>query len=345
MIVTASKSVYITGIAGFLGCHLAEFFLKAGWDVSGCDNLIGGDADNVPAGARWDRIDCADLNALSDSMRNGAPDVVIHCACTAYEGLSVFSPYYVTENTSGIATSAISAAIKIGARRFVYCSSMARYGHHGIVKYDEAMLTNPVDPYGIAKVAGERILAALAKVHGLEYAVVVPHNIYGPKQKYDDPYRNVAAIMVNRMLQGLQPCVYGDGSQKRCFSYIDDVVPTLFDIATAPKDLVNGQTYNIGPDSGEVSILDLAKTLASIMEFDLKPIFLPPRPMEVHHAVCSSDKIRQIFGFKQKVSLKDGLSRLIEYILDRGVRPFKYHMPVEIISDKTPHHWISKSWT
>ena len=91
---------------------------------------------------------------------------------------------------------------------------------------------NPVDPYGVSKVAAENILKILSKTHKFEYNIAVPHNIIGPKQKYDDPYRNVASIMINLMLQNRQPYIYGDGEQKRCFSYIDDDLFCLKEMAT-----------------------------------------------------------------------------------------------------------------
>ena len=86
------------------------------------------------------------------------------------------------------------------------------------------MNTKPVDPYGIAKVAAEQCLINLANLNGMEWNIAVPHNIIGPNQKYDDPYRNVVSIFINRNLQGKPAVIYGDGKQERCFSYIDDVI-------------------------------------------------------------------------------------------------------------------------
>ena len=92
---------------------------------------------------------------------------------------------------------------------------MARYGKQETVPFREDMVCKPQDPYGIAKYAGELLVSNLCNTHGMEYVIAVPHNITGPRQKYDDPFRNVASIMINLMLQGRQPIVYGDGTQKR----------------------------------------------------------------------------------------------------------------------------------
>ena len=107
---------------------------------------------------------------------------------------------------------------------------MARYGDIS-TPFKETDKVNPVDPYGVSKVAAENILKILSKTHGIEYNIAVPHNIIGPKQKYDDPYRNVASIMINLILQGRQPTIYGDGTQKRDFTHVEDIADGLYRIA------------------------------------------------------------------------------------------------------------------
>src|SRR5207237_10891657 len=105
------------------------------------------------------------------------------------------------------------------------------------------MVPRPQVPYGIGKYTAELMLQNLAETHGMEWAVAVPHNIFGPRQKYDDPYRNVAAIFINLMLQGRQPCIYGDGNQRRCFSYISAVVMQVKHMAYEPACTRQGVTF------------------------------------------------------------------------------------------------------
>jgi UDP-glucose 4-epimerase len=170
--------------------------------------------------------------------------------------------------------------------------------------------------------------------------IAVPHNIIGPRQKYDDPYRNVASIMINLMLQGRQPIIYGDGTQVRCFSSIEDDVSCLIEFATNP--LAVGEIFNIGPDEGSVTINELAELIAKKLNFDLKPIFMEGRPQEVKYATCSANKIRGTFGYKTSVTTEVAIEQMIDYIRDRGVRKFTYHLPVEIVSEKTPKTWSQK---
>lgn len=332
------KKVFITGIAGFLGSHLADAFLEKGWIVSGCDNLIGGYRDNVPKNAVFFQQDCLDLEGLTRIMAGS--DLIYHTACTAYEGLSVFSPSLVVANTTQISVNTMTAAIRNSVPKFVHCSSMARYGAQEIYPFTEDMLCKPQDPYGIAKYTAELLLKNLAEVHGVDLVIAIPHNIIGPRQKYDDPYRNVVSIMINLMLQGRQPIIYGDGEQVRCFSSIEDDIDCLVEFATNEKAV--GEIFNIGPDEDSMTINQLAALIAKILNFKLEPIYMPGRPQEVKYATCSAEKIRKYFGYQTKITPESAIKNMIKYILERGVRKFAYHLPVEIISEKTPKTWSQK---
>lgn len=329
--------VFISGVAGFLGSHLADAFIASGCRVVGIDTLLGGYMDNVPKDVGFAQVDCNDLERVRQVMAGS--DVVYHCAATAYEGLSVFSPHLVTQNIVTATTGMVAAAVATGVKRFVACSSMARYGSQR-VPFTEDMTPKPQDPYGIGKVAAEDLLKNLADVHGMEWVIAVPHNIIGPRQKYDDPYRNVAAIFINRMLQGQDPYIYGDGSQERCFSFVSDVVRPLVQLADDPT--CAGQVFNVGPDKESVTVLKLAMTIADLIGHNLQPKFTRARPQEVKLANCSADKARHVLGYEPHVSLRDGLAEMIAWIRTRGPRPFTYHLPLEIVTDKTPETWSKK---
>ena len=330
--------IFISGIAGFLGSHIADAMLAMGHEVIGCENLIGGEKDNVPDGAEFHEDDCNDLESMQKLLRG--VDIVYHTACTAYEGLSVFSPKLVSENTYLNSVSLASAAIKNNVRRFVHCSSMARYGTQETVPFTEDMICKPQDPYGISKFSAELILRNLCGVHGMELVIAVPHNIIGPRQKYDDPFRNVASIMINLMLQGRQPIIYGNGEQKRCFSFVQDDIDCLNKLAF--QDNVVGEVINIGPDEEFVTINQLAETIAKLIGFRLDPIYLKDRPQEVKLATCSADKARRLLGYQTKYTLEQGLSEMVAYIEKKGPRPFSYQLPLEIVNELTPKAWTDR---
>jgi UDP-glucose 4-epimerase len=329
--------VFITGIAGFLGSYVAEHFRDLGWDVSGIDNLRGGSIENVPDGVEFQVIDCLDRAAFLPLL--AGTELVYHCACTAYDGLSVFSPAFVYRNTAQATVEVASAAVASGVARFVYCSSMARYGELG-APFTEDMTPAPANPYGLAKHAAELIVQNLFETHGGEYCIAIPHNIIGPRQRFDDPYRNVASIMINRMLRGFQPIIYGDGSNMRCFSFVQDVISCLDAMGTSAA--AAGEVINIGPDEGAVSILGLAEEIADSLNFDLDPIFVPARPLEVSVALCSSDKARRLLDYETKTTLREGLNSMIEWIGSHEPTDFSYDLDIEILTEQTPSTWVEK---
>jgi UDP-glucose 4-epimerase len=324
--------IFITGIAGFLGSHLADRMINLGHDVLGNDTLIGGYEDNVNHKATLYKVDCCNRERMADIMKN--VDVVIHTAATAHEGLSVVSPDFITKNVFQATVSTISAALENKVRRFVYCSSMARYGNQQ-TPFTEDMKPMPVDPYGIAKVAGEDTLRMLSDTHGMEWNIAVPHNIVGPRQRYDDPFRNVMSIMINRNLQGKPAIIYGDGLQTRCFSYVDDCIQCLEKLIL-DNDIV-GQIINIGPDEGTITVKDLANLIANKTGCNLQPIHVDDRPQEVKHATCSADKARQVLNYKTTTDLETAVERTIDYIKKRGTKPFDYTFP--LVNSKTPRTW------
>jgi len=330
--------IFISGVAGFLGSHIADRMIDSGHQVVGVDNLVGGYLDNVNDSIEFYQSDCCYLNSMVKFMRGC--DVVVHAACTAYEGLSVFSPNLISQNTYQITSTLLSAAIQNNVKRFVHCSSMARYGEQEVIPFTEDMICKPQDPYGIAKYAAELLVKNLSDIHGMEYVIAVPHNIIGSRQKYDDPYRNVASIMINLMLQNRQPIIYGDGEQRRCFSFIEDDIYCL-EKCIFDKNVV-GQIINIGPDEEFVSINELAQLISEILVFKLEPIYMPGRPQEVKFASCSADKARRLLGYQTKTNLKDGLSDMVEYIRNRGPKKFKYHLDLEILKGNTPKTWSEK---
>jgi len=330
--------VTITGVAGFLGSHLADRFLAEGWQVKGVDSLIGGYASNVPKGVEFYGYDLAsDVETIEDAFDGS--ELVIHAACTAYEGLSVFSPSLVVKNTVQASINALTASQRQGVKKFIYLSSMARYGSIP-TPYNEDQEPCPQDPYGIAKLASEKLVRNLCNTHGMDWVILVPHNIIGPRQKYDDPFRNVASIMTNRLLQGKPPIIYGDGEQMRCFSFIQDVVEPLWTACHSPKAL--SQVINIGPDEEAVTINQLAQKLQKIIGTDLEPIYIGGRPQEVKIALCSSRKARELLNYRTSTTLDEGLTDLVNWIRDRGTKEFEYHLPIEIHTEALPETWARR---
>lgn len=331
--------IWITGIAGFLGSHLADACLARGDIVAGNDSLICGDKNNVPAKAKFHKYSCQDgprIGNFVDDLRAFKPDVVVHCAATAHEGLSTFSPHFVTRNIFEASIATFSAAIAAGVKRIVFMSSMSRYGGQE-TPFNEDMRPAPVDPYGVAKVAAEDCLKILCNSHDVKYSILVPHNIFGSRQNYTDPFRNCAAIMINRCLRGDAPIVYGDGLQTRCFSPVKDCIPSILRAIDGKAD---GHVVNIGPDKGEIAIVALATKIRHLTGISQKAIHMDDRPNEVKHAYCSSDKARKMLHYKEKQTLDECLKEMVADIKKRGPKPFKWGFPLEIVTDHIPKTWL-----
>ncbi len=334
--------IWITGIGGFLGGHLADELKNIGHDIKGNDSRI---CSSIDQGYEED---CCDYKIMHAMISYHKPDVLIHCAATAHEGLSNFSPSFITRNIYEASVATFSVAIAAGVKRIVFMSSMARYGNginevSGIISrhtppFVEHFNTSPIDPYGIAKVAAEETLKSLCKLHNVEYAIIVPHNIIGTRQRYNDPFRNVASIMINRALQGKPILIYGDGQQKRCFSPIKDCLHSLVQTIDAP---ISGEVINIGPDGGEITVLELANIIRDLTGGKAEIQHLQARPNEVKDAWCSSDKARRLLGFNPQQSLRDCMAEMVLYIKEHGTKEFNYSFPIEI-EKGCPEVWRKK---
>ena len=330
--------IFITGIAGFLGANLADYYLSKNFKVSGCDNLIGGTLENINLKKiKFFKADCENLSEMSKIIKD--IDVVVHAAAYPHEGLSSFSPYLISKSNFTGSISVFTASIQNNVKRIVFCSSMARYGDVKPPFFEEQEL-NPVDPYGVSKLAAENTLKILSKTHNIEYNIAVPHNIIGPKQKYDDPFRNVVSIMTNLMLQKRRPIIYGDGEQTRSFSDIDDCIYCLDKLITDKN--ITSEIINIGPDEESITINELYKILCNKLKFNQPAEYVDDRPNEVKHAVCSSEKARKILNYKTSVNLNDAIQKVVDFIKSKGPKKFQYNYELEIKNKKTPETWKDK---
>jgi len=332
--------VWVTGIAGFLGSHLADALLAAGHEVGGNDNLSGGDIKNVPTGCHFVCLDCNERDKLALALEGYSH--LVHCAAAPYEGLSFFSPHYITSNIVGASCSTFSAAIGSGVKRIVHCSSMARYGAQE-PPFREDQQPAPQDPYGIGKLATESLLRNLCETHDIEYSIAVPGNIIGPRQAYDDPFRGVTSIMINLALQGRELIIFGDGKQKRRFAPVDSCVWALkymlFD------DALDGEMINIGPVLGQaITINELAEIVweGCGRNGPVEKRYFPERVGDVKQAYCSVEKSQKLLGYDGSMPLEQCVLDMIYDVRKRGPKPFNYNLPIEIRNEKTPAAWLAK---
>jgi UDP-glucose 4-epimerase len=329
--------ILVTGGAGFIGSHVAQELLSRGHSVVVLDDLSGGFAENVPAGARFVNGSISDPELVNRTFEQERFECVYHLAAYAAEGLSHFVRRFNYNNNLVGSVNLINASVThADVRCFVFTSSIAVYGASPELPMTEDTMPHPEDPYGIAKLAVEQDLAAAKSMFGLDYVVFRPHNVYGERQNIGDRYRNVVGILMNQVLQGRPMTLFGDGTQTRAFSYVGDTVPVMVDALETPS--AYGQVFNIGADQ-PYTVNELALAIARAMGVRPEITYLPARN-EVKHAYSSHDKVRRFFGERDRHTLDDGLSRMAEWVRRHGARPSKSFDNIEVTRN-LPSAWLT----
>ena len=253
------KNILVTGGAGFMGAWLVDELLTRGHTVTSIDDLSGGYMRNVNKECNFVRGDLRDT-ALVNKVMKGI-DIVYHLAAYAAEGQSVFSPIAINDININPMNHLLVAAINNGVGRFVFTSSMAVYGNQK-APFSEDMPRLPEDPYGAGKAYCENMLEIFQAAYGLDYTIIRPHNVYGPKQNIADPFRNVLGIWINRLISNRHPIIYGSGEQVRAFSYIEESTKAIANAGFFEK-AVN-QIINVGSPE-KVTINDACSKVLRIM--------------------------------------------------------------------------------
>lgn len=326
------ESIVITGVAGLLGSRMADWILenKPEWEVVGIDDLSGGFQDNIADEVVFYEQDCGS-EKLRKIFESHNPTYVFHFAAYAAEGLSPFIRKFNYQSNLVATANIINECIRTEVKRLVFTSSMAVYGR-GNPPFDEQDQPLPIDPYGIAKYACEMDIQVAGEQHGLDWCIIRPHNVYGIKQNIWDSYRNVLGIWMYQHLNGLPMTIFGDGAQKRAFSFIDDSLHCLWRAATSLR--TSKEIINLG--SGiEYSIKEAGEILLEVMEGG-ELTYLEPRH-EVKDAHPTWGKSVDLLEFKDKTDLRTGLSIMwqwakeqphrqrflwSEYELDKGLYDF-----------------------
>jgi UDP-glucose 4-epimerase len=325
--------VLITGVAGLLGSRLADWIIENRPDVEvvGIDDLSGGYKENVNP-----KVEFWQMNLVTHPIENCFEvhkfDYVFHFAAYAAEGLSPFIRQYNYENNLVATTRIINECIKHDVKRLIFTSTLAVYGHGNYGIFDEAQRPAPIDPYGVAKYACEMDIQIAGEQHGLDWSIIRPHNVYGIKQNIWDKYRNVLGIWMYQYMNGEPMTIFGDGEQKRAFSYIDDILEPLWNAAIKPE--ASKEIINLGGVE-ERSINDANKVLMEVIT-NGEVVYKESRH-EVKNSIPTYQKSVDILGFKHRTSLKEGLTKMWEwaqkqpkydrfvwdkYELDKGIYSF-----------------------
>ena len=304
-------NILITGVGGLLGSNFSKFLLdNTDYNVIGIDNFSGGYRDFVDKRVKLYNIDLKEPINIEEKV-----DYIFHFAAFAAEGLSPFIRNYVTKNNVETSNQVINFAINNSVKKVIFTSSMAVYGR-GKAPFDENDIPNPIDPYGVSKLSTEIDLKCMKEQFNIDYCIIRPHNVYGINQNIWDRYRNVLGIWMYNLMNGGKITVFGDGSQKRAFTFMDDINEPLWESAVSPK--ASKQIINVG---GPVSctILEAAETLQEVVGYG-EIEFLENRH-EVKYAWSTHEKSEEILGYTYKTKLREGLKKMWDWAQEQPKRP------------------------
>src|SRR3989344_1292031 len=328
-----SHKILVTGGAGFIGSHVVDELIRQGNEVVVLDDLSGGFRENVNAKAKFIQGSVTDKALIDRIFSEYRFEYIFHLAAYAAEGLSHFIKHFNYENNLIGSIHLINASIRHNVTCFVFASSIAVYGEGQLPLKEEAD-PHPEDPYGIAKYAVELDLKNSQKMFGLNHIIFRPHNVYGERQNIGDTYRNVLGIFMNQIMQEKPLTIFGDGEQKRAFSYIGDIAPIIANSIFNTN--AYNQIFNIGADE-PVSVNHLAKLISEIFGTQAPITHLSERN-EVKFAYSDHTKVKEVFGYDSKISLEEGIRRMAKWAKIAGPRKSEEFKNIEI-EKNLPSAW------
>jgi len=323
----------VTGGAGFMGSHVTDHIIKMGHHVVVLDDLSGGFRENVPREAVFVQGSILDHELINRLFDHHSFDYVYHLAAYAAEGLSHFIKRFNYANNLIGSVNLVNAAIIHNVKCFVFTSSIAVYGATQSPMSEE-MIPIPEDSYGISKLAVEQELRVSHEMFGLEYVVFRPHNVYGERQNIGDRYRNVVGIFMNQILRGEPMTIFGDGTQQRAFTHIDDVAPLI--AASIDFPAARNQIFNVGADVPH-TVNQLAEMVSQAMGQSCNINHIETRN-EVKIAFSDHSKAEHTFGKRTKVPLSEGLSAMAAWVRQHGARESCVFDGIEV-SKNMPPSW------
>jgi nucleoside-diphosphate-sugar epimerase len=303
----------VTGGAGFIGSHLVDTLVRHGETVRVIDNFATGNRNNLAHqldNITLHEVDIRNLDALREPLHG--VDYVLHQAALPSVPRSVADPLETHHVCATGTLNMLIAARDAGVKRFVYAASSSAYGEiEGEYKV-ETMNPNPKSPYAVAKLIGEQYCEVFNTIYGLHTVALRYFNVFGPRQDPDSLYSAVIPKFTARMLAGEQPIIYGDGTQTRDFTYIDNVVHGNLLACMADGAKVGGQVMNLA-NGDKITLVDLVTALNRLLGTAIAPRFDPERAGDIKHSRADVSKAGRLLGYEQQVSFMEGLARTVTW--------------------------------
>lgn len=311
----------ITGGAGFIGSSLVRQAVLAYDEVVVLDNLVNGRKENIEEvlqendGVSFYQLDIRDSRSYGALLLPG--DHLFHLACLGVRH-SIHSPQENLEVNSAGTLKLLEAARMASVSKVVYVSSSEIYGPAKYTPMDEGHPCEPMTVYGAGKLAGELIAKAYYRTYGLPTVIVRPFNSFGPRSHHEGDSGEVIPKFVLRALAGYDLNVFGDGSQTRDFTYVDDTAAGI--LLAGRADIPPDTVFNLG-SGREIKIAELAGIIIELTGSKSQVKYLPDRPGDVSRLYSNSDSAGERLSFKPEVGLREGLQRLIGWYRENGTVP------------------------
>lgn len=303
----------ITGIAGFIGSALARAVLAHGDEVRGIDNLSTGKRENLEEVRN--RIDFREADLLDMAAVREAcdgVDFVLHEAAIPSVPRSVKDPLESNRANVDGTVNVLVAARDAKVKRVVYAASSSAYGDTPTLPKREDMPPSPISPYAVAKLASEFYMTSFWRCYGLATVSLRYFNIFGPRQDPSSPYSGVLAKFITQMLKGEQPTIFGDGTQSRDFTYVDNVVNANLLACRAPSDQVAGRVFNVATGS-RIDLNQTFRALKKLIGYQGDMKYEAERAGDVKHSLADLRLAEKHLGYKPSVNFEEGLRRTIEW--------------------------------
>ena len=301
----------VTGGAGFIGSNMVRFLLDKGETVRVLDNFETGKHENLTEVS--DKIeviegDIRDQVTVKQAVEGA--EVVYHLAALGSVPRSIDDPQTTHDVNVGGIFNMLKASYEAKVNRFVFASSSSVYGDSPVFPQHEALPLSPISPYGATKAIGEIYCKAFYETYGLETISLRYYNVFGPRQDPNSQYAAAMPLFVSALLRDESPMIFDDGEQSRGFTYIDNVLEGNW-LAAQIKE-THGEAVNISTVDA-VTVNTVVKTITELLEKDIKPVYVPPRPGDIKHSLADVSLAKEVIGYEPKISFAEGIRMAIDW--------------------------------
>lgn len=309
------KTALVTGCAGFIGSHVTDRLLKAGYTVVGVDNLRTGTLSNLADALPNPNFKFIEKDITSEDFLGSVEEnisIVFHLAAIASVALSVEDPMLINKHNVTGTLRVLELARQKRAKRVVFISSAAVYGDPTSFPIQESFPLQPLSPYAASKIAGEYYVKSFGAAFDIEHVILRLFNVYGPRQEHSE-YSGVIAIFAHRATEGLSLEIDGDGLQTRSFINVEDVSRAIQLAGEEPN--AKGQTINIS-NTESVSVLSVAEAIKK--QFGVEIVHREPRLGDIRDSIGDMTLAERVLGVKPTVPFADGLKKTLAWYQEQA---------------------------